>query len=63
MIGKRNTVINFSKDLAESSYRLIKHGLSFKYIKLPQEKGNTFWEQLAVPGILTSFCDNNNLLL
>lgn len=37
MIGKRNTVINFSSGLAESSYSLIKNGLSFKYIKLPQE--------------------------
>lgn len=58
MIGKRNTVINFCRDLAESSYSLIKNGLSFKYIKLPQENGSAFWEQLIVPGILISFYQN-----
>lgn len=55
MIAKRNRVINFSRDLAESSYSLIKNGLSFKYIRLPQENESAFWEQLIVPGILIFF--------
>ena len=58
MIGKRNRVINFSRDLAKSSYSLIKNGLRFKYIKLPQENGSAFWEQLIVPGILIYFYHN-----
>lgn len=58
MIGKKNTVINFSRDLAESSYSLIKNGLSFKYIKLLLENESAFWEQLIVPRILISFYHN-----
>lgn len=58
MIGKRNTVINFSRNLAGFSYSLIKNGLGFKYIKLPQENGSAFWEQLIVPGILIVFYHN-----
>lgn len=44
MIGKKNIVINFSRDLVEFFYSLIKNGFSFKYIKLLLENESVFWE-------------------